>query len=104
MEEDFFDHELKELEVHMKWQFLKVFLPFISFMHAYDRYDRKRGHNMFVLMLDPRFKNMKFNTVFLGRENVVVIVVEYDQHIMLLLLTKTIKLLMLANVEAIKDL
>jgi len=24
---------------------------------------------------------MKFNTVFLGRENVVVIVVEYDQHI-----------------------
>jgi hypothetical protein len=47
---------------------------------------------------------MKFNTIFLGRENVVVIVVEYDQHIMLLLLTKTTKLLMFANVEAIKDL
>jgi hypothetical protein len=104
MEEDFFYHELKELKVHKKWQILEVFLPFISFLHAYDRYDRKRGHNMFVLMLDPRFKKMKFNIVFLGRENVVVIVVEYDQHIMLLLLTKTTKLLMFANVEAIKDL
>jgi hypothetical protein len=47
---------------------------------------------------------MKFNIVFLGRENVVVIVVEYDQHIMLLLWTKTTKLLMVTNVEAIKDL
>jgi len=34
MEEDFFDHELKELEVHMKWQILEVFLPFIPFLHA----------------------------------------------------------------------
>jgi hypothetical protein len=56
MEEDFFYHELKELEVHMKWQILEVFLPFIFFLHAYDRYDRKRGHNMLVLMFDPRFK------------------------------------------------
>jgi hypothetical protein len=38
--------------------------------------DRKRGHNMLALMLDPRFKNMRLITIFLGHENV--IVVEYD--------------------------
>jgi hypothetical protein len=50
-------------------------LIFISFLHAYDR---KRGHNMLALMLDPRLKNMKLITTFLGRGNVVVIVVKYD--------------------------
>jgi len=59
----------------MKRQILEVFLPFISFLHAYDR---KRGHNMLALMLDPRLKNMRLIIVFLGHENVV-IVVKYDQ-------------------------
>jgi hypothetical protein len=61
VEEDFFDHELKELKVHMKWKILEVFLPFISFLHACDR---KKGHKMLALMLDLRFKNMKLITVF----------------------------------------
>jgi hypothetical protein len=47
VEEHFFDHELKELEVHMKQQILEVLLAFISFLHAYDR---KMDHIMLVLM------------------------------------------------------
>lgn len=49
---------------------------FISFLHAFDR---KRGHNMLTLMFDPRFKSMWLVTTFLGDENVVAIVVEYDK-------------------------
>ncbi len=101
MEEDLFDHELKEFEVRMKLHILEVFLPLIFFLYAYDR---KKGHNMLALMLDPRFKSMKLITIFLGHENVVVIIVEYDQQLMLLLLTKTTKLLMHASVEKVEDL
>jgi hypothetical protein len=59
---------------------------------------------MLALMFDPKFKNMKLITVFLGCENGVVIVAEYDQQFLLPLLTKTTKLLMLASVEKIEDL
>jgi hypothetical protein len=76
VEEDFFDHELKEFKVRMKLHILEVFSPLISFL---DAYDRKKGHNMLALMFDPRFKSMKLITNFWGHENVVVIIVEYDQ-------------------------
>jgi hypothetical protein len=101
VEKDFFDHELKEFEVCMKRQILEVLLPFISFLHAYDR---KRGHNMLALMFDPRFKNMKLITIFLGRKNDVIIVAKYDQQLLLPLLTKTTKLLMPTSVEEVEDL
>jgi hypothetical protein len=68
----------------MKWQILEVSLPFMSFLHAYDR---KRGHNMLTLMFDPRFESMKLTTGFLSCENGAVIVVEYDQELLLPLLT-----------------
>ncbi len=35
----------------MKRQILGVLLPFISFMHTFDR---KRGHNMLALMFNPQ--------------------------------------------------
>jgi hypothetical protein len=65
VEEDVFDHELKELMVQMKQQILKVLLPFISFLHIFDT---RKGHNMLVLMFDPRFKSMKLVTMFMGHE------------------------------------
>jgi hypothetical protein len=37
VEEDFFYHELKELVIRMKQQIMEVLLPFISFLHAFDR-------------------------------------------------------------------
>jgi len=40
--------------VHMTWQIFKIFLPFIFFLHAFDK---KKRHNMLALMFDPRCKN-----------------------------------------------
>ncbi len=85
----------------MKQQILEVLLAFISFLHAYDR---KMDHIMLVSMFNLRFKNMRLNIVFLGCENVVVVVLEYSQQLLLPLLTKTTKLLMFVNVEEIEDL
>jgi hypothetical protein len=36
VEEDFVDHELKKLMVHMKQYILEVLLPFLS-LHAFNR-------------------------------------------------------------------
>ncbi len=36
VEEDFFDHKLKEFAIHMK-QIVEVLFPFLSFLHAFDR-------------------------------------------------------------------
>ncbi len=79
--------------VHMKWQILEVLLPFISFLHAFDR---KSDHNM---LIDLSFKNMRLVTMFLGCENVANIVVKYDQRLLLHLLAKTTKLLMHVDVK-----
>ncbi len=46
---------------------------------------------------------MELIIVFLGRENAIVIVVEYDQQLLLPLLTKATKLLMPTNVEEVED-
>jgi hypothetical protein len=50
-----FDLKLKELLMHMKWQILQVYVPFISFMNGFDK---EKWHNILSLILDPRFKNM----------------------------------------------
>ncbi len=73
----------------MKQQVLGIVFPFFSFLHAFDR---TWGHNMLVLMFDPRFKNMRLVTMYLGQENVNIIV-EYDDELLLPLLTETAKLL-----------
>lgn len=57
-----------------------------------------------ALMFDPRFKNMRLVIAFLGHENVIAIVFEYDQKLLLPLLTKVTKLLMCVDVKKTKDL
>jgi hypothetical protein len=63
---------------------LQVFIPFISFLHAFDK---KKGHDMLVLMFDLRFNNMRLVIAFIGYENVAIIVTKYDQELLLPLLT-----------------
>jgi hypothetical protein len=58
---------------------------------------------MLALMLDPRLKNIWLVTTYLHCENVVVILVEYDEKLMLPLLIKTTKLLMPISVEEDED-
>ncbi len=49
---------------------------------------------MLVLMFDPKFKNMLLVTMYLGNENVVIVVIKYDEKLLLFLLMKANKLLM----------
>ncbi len=91
VEEDFFYHKLKEFMICMKQQVLKVFLPFISLLHAFDR---TQSHNMLALMLDSCFKNMLLVVMYLGWENVDALIVEYDDELLLPILIEVTKLLM----------
>ncbi len=52
---------------------------------------------MLVLMFDPCFKNMLLVIMYLGQENVDVLVVEYDDELLLPLLIEATKLLMPFN-------
>ncbi len=52
VENDVFDYELNELMILLKQQILKASLPFVYFLHVFNK---KKGHNMLVLMFDPRF-------------------------------------------------
>ncbi len=58
-------------------------------------FDRKKGHDMLILIFDPRFKSIWLVTAFLGCENV--IVVDYNRELILPLLIKANKMLMHAQ-------
>jgi hypothetical protein len=59
---------------HMKSKVLEVLNLLLSF---YTRL-RKKGLNMLTLMLDPIYKSMRLVTIYVGHNNVIVLVVEYD--------------------------
>jgi len=67
----------------VKHQVLNFFLPFISFMHGIDK---KKGHNMLALMLDPKYKSMSVVITYLGHEIVTTLVINYNEQLLLLLL------------------
>ncbi len=85
----------------MKKQILDVLLPFVSFLHVFEK---KKCHNMLALMFDPRSKSMHLVTMFLGRENITIIIVKYDENLLLPLLMEANKLLLLDTVEKKFDL
>ncbi len=76
----------------MKPQILEVLQPFLSFMHGFDK---KRGHNMLVLILDPSFKNMWLVVNYHGREHASTLVKEYYVGLFLSLLVQCYKMIML---------
>lgn len=51
------DAELKNLTIHMKHQMLEVLQPFLLFFLLHG-FDKKKAHNMLVLILDPRLKSL----------------------------------------------
>jgi hypothetical protein len=46
-------------------------------------FNKRNGHNMLVFMFNPRFLNIQLVTRYLGCENVVDLVVEYDENLLL---------------------
>ncbi len=75
--------ELTKLMIYMKLRILEVLQPFLSFMHGFEK---KRGHNMLVLILDPSFKNMWLVANYYGCEHAYALVKEYDVGLFLPLL------------------
>jgi hypothetical protein len=49
-----------------------------SFLFFLRKLEKKQTHNKFSLMLDPRFKSLRFVSSFIRREQGVAIVEEYD--------------------------
>jgi len=50
--------------------------PFLSFLHAIEK---KKGHNIFALMLDPIIKSMHLVRTYMGCENATILVATYDE-------------------------
>jgi hypothetical protein len=94
LETNAFDVELTKLMICMKLQILEVLQPFLSFMHGFDK---KRGHNMLVLILDPSFKNMWLVANYCGCEYAFAfaLVKEYDVGLFMALLVQCYKMMML---------
>ncbi len=67
------------------------------FLHTFDK---RKGHNMLVLTLDPRFKTMKLITMFMGHEYATLMVAKYDENLLLHLLMESNKFLMPNKVKA----
>jgi hypothetical protein len=58
---------------------------FLSFL---KKYEEKRTHNMLSLMLDLRFENLHLISFFIGHEQGVAIVEEYDERSLYLMFLK----------------
>jgi hypothetical protein len=59
-----------------------------SFFSFLKKYENKKAHNMIFLMLNPRFKNLCIVSSFVGREQGVALVEEYDRKSLYLVLVK----------------
>ncbi len=53
----------------------KKFIEVIDFIYFFlEKYDKKRTHNMFTLMLDSKFNNLILISYFIGHEHGMAIV------------------------------
>ncbi len=50
-----------------------------SFLSFLRKYEKRKTHNMFYLMVNPKFKNLDLVASFIGHEQGVAIVEEYDK-------------------------
>jgi hypothetical protein len=68
----------------MMVEFQIIFAPFVAFASTCIII---KGHNMFVLMLDPWFKSLDILKTFVGRAKVIHMVIEYDTKSLMLVIT-----------------
>jgi hypothetical protein len=66
----------------------KVYGVLDSFLSFLRKYEERKAHNMLLLMLDPRFKNLHLVFSFVGPEQGISIVEENDRKSLQLLLLK----------------
>jgi hypothetical protein len=63
-------------------------------MSFLDGFEKKRGHNMFVLMFNPRFKSLQLLTSYIVHDKTSTLVVQYDVGLLLPSLIQCYKILM----------
>jgi hypothetical protein len=80
-----FDSELQEFKLRMMGQVFNTLKPCLAF---YESYIIAKAHSMFVIMLDPCFKNMKVIRDFVGNSLTFQIVAKYDVKIVYPLLVQ----------------
>ncbi len=77
--------ELSLLTSNIKREVINVLNFFLSFL---KKYENMKAHNMIFLMLDPKFKSHHMVSSFVGREQGVVLVEEYDRKFLYPMLVK----------------
>jgi len=70
--------KLATLTSNIKSKVFGVLDSFISFLKTYEE---KKAHNMLSLMLDPRFKNLLLVSSYVGKEQIMSIVEQYDRSV-----------------------
>jgi hypothetical protein len=77
--------ELFLLAFNIRREVINVLDFFLSFSKAYDK---RKTHNMIFFLLDPRYKSLCIISSFVGREQGVALVEEYDRKKLYLMLVK----------------
>jgi hypothetical protein len=83
----FFNQKLEVFLHHMKQYVLDVMYLFLSFLREVEK---KNDHNIFALML-PKFKFMRLVSIYMGHDNATILVVAYDELVLLPLLMEVYK-------------
>ncbi len=73
------------LAFNVRKEVINMFRFFFSFL---KKNENRKTHNMIFLQLDLRFKNLRIVSSFVGREQGVVFVEEYDRKSLYLMLVK----------------
>jgi len=77
--------ELSLLGFNIRREVINVLDYFLSFLKIYDK---RKGHNMISLMLNPRYKSLHIVSSFVGREQGVALVEKYDRKCLYPMLVK----------------
>jgi hypothetical protein len=77
--------ELYLLASNIKREVINVLVSFLSLLNVYDK---KKTHNVISLMLDPKYKSLHIVSSFVGREQGVALVEEYDKKSLYPMLVK----------------
>jgi myosin-crossreactive antigen len=88
--------ELSLLASNIRRGVINVLDFFLSFLKVYDK---RKAHNMISLMLDPRYKSLHIISSFVGREQDVVFVEEYDRKSLYPMLIKCHEHLLLVKLK-----
>ncbi len=79
------NNELSLLVSNIRREVINVLDSFLSLLKLYDK---RKAHNMISLMLDPRYESLHIKSSFVGREQGVALLEEYDRKSLYAMLVK----------------